>query len=99
MAGALGINVSGSGSTLGGTSTGSPCSCEMPDECAPGYYRELDEGRCCGSAFCMLDCRDLSCPEIDVDCRSGMHRDTLPGDCCPRCVPDEPSSCEEAKEL
>jgi hypothetical protein len=100
VAGTLAINLSGSGSTLGGTSAGgSPCVCELPDECAPGYYREVEPSVCCGGGPCLLDCRDLGCPDIDVDCRPGMHRGTLPGDCCPSCVPDKPSSCEEAKEL
>jgi hypothetical protein len=99
VAGTLNIDVGGNGSILGGTSTGgSLCLC-LPDDCAPGYYRELDPTGCCGAGPCVLDCRDLGCPDIDVDCRQGTHQGTLPGDCCPTCVPDKPSSCEEAKEL
>lgn len=98
VAGTLSINLGGSGITLGGTGTGG-CTCGVPDECAPGYYRELDPGGCCGSGPCLLDCRDVGCPDIEIYCDAGLHVGTLPGDCCPRCVGDEPSSCEEAQKL
>lgn len=97
-AGTLSINLGGSGTALGGTGTGG-CTCSLPDECAPGYYRELDPGGCCGSGPCLLDCRDVGCTDIEISCDPGLHVGTLPGDCCPTCVSDKPSSCEEAKEL
>lgn len=98
MAGTLSINLGGSGTTLDGTGTGG-CSCGVPDECAPGYYRELDPGGCCSSMPCVLDCRDVPCSDIYMDCGPGMHRGTFPGQCCPTCVPDNPGSCQEAQEL
>ena len=99
-AGTLSLDVGGS-ATLGGTSTGGSqtCACELPEECAPGYYRELDPGLCCGGGPCLLDCRDVTCSDIDLDCQPGMHVGTLPGDCCAKCVPDVPLTCAEAKDL
>ena len=100
VAGTLSIGVGGR-SNIGGTGVGgsSTCICELPEECAPGYYRKIDPGTCCGSGPCVLDCRDVSCIEIDLDCRAGMHVGTLPGNCCDTCVPDNPPSCLEAQEL
>lgn len=100
-AGTLSFDVGGSASILGGTGSGgsSTCTCEPLQACAPGYYREVDPTVCCSEGPCVLDCRDVGCTDIDLDCNAGMHVDTLPGECCPGCVPDNPPSCEVAKEL
>lgn len=100
VAGSLVFPIAGTGSTLGGTSTGgSPCKCEPLEECAPGYYRASQPGFCCAGGPCLLDCREVGCTDIDLDCQPGMHVGTLPGECCPSCVPDNPPSCETAKKL
>jgi hypothetical protein len=90
----------GAVTSFGGTVTSggsSVCACD-PVACRPGYYQLPAPQSCCGGE-CVLDCRDVGCTDIDLDCQEGMHVGTLPDECCERCVPDNPPPCEVARDL
>ncbi len=71
---------------------GASCACPLIG-CSAGYVPVPPApGECCSSE-CRLDCTDVGCSDIDLDCREGFHVGTLPDECCPRCLPDVPVSC------
>jgi hypothetical protein len=52
-----------------------------------------------GAGGSALDCRGMDCIDKDLDCAPGSHPDTLPNECCPSCVIDEPPPCDQAQVL
>jgi hypothetical protein len=87
------VPVAGSTSSAG---TG-PCLC-IGVGCDAGLEWVPEPGVCCAGK-CVLVCDDVACSDIDLGCRPGMHIGTLPDECCPLCVPDNPPSCDVAMKL
>jgi hypothetical protein len=47
---------------------------------------------------CCPVCLDSGCdPCVDITCPSGTHVETPVGACCPECVVDKPSACEQGR--
>jgi hypothetical protein len=48
---------------------------------------------------CCPVCTDTGCPTCSPpNCLTGMHLETLPGDCCPSCVADPLDDCKKGQQ-
>lgn len=90
---------SGQVPVAGSTSSGGigPCLC-IGLGCAEGFVWVPDPNVCCGGQ-CVSGCDDMACTDIGLSCDPGMHVGTLPDECCPLCVPDNPPPCDVAMQL
>jgi hypothetical protein len=84
----------GASSSAGAAVMCGPCRSPV---CPAGYVPVPPEPGVCCSSGCQLDCSNVFCSDIDLDCGPGFHVGTLPDECCAQCLRDDPIPCEVAK--